>query len=325
MTANITIALAATLAIWLFSTLLSGGTEALGKRFHIKPSVRGATLDAVASSFPEFCAVVFAVLAGSFEAGVGTIAGSALFNILIIPAAAALITGELRIRSEVVRRDGSLYLAVVIGLIVAIWLGPRTEVDGTELHALPLWIGLLAIAIYAGYVVLLVLQARHDRVPPPSERTQSFSPLGIAAKVTVGMAGVGVATHFLVHSVLALFRGWGFSEAIAGVTVLAAATSLPDTILSVYAARRGDADGAVSNAFGSNSFDILICLGLPIFVMGGVRVDWANSWPVLAFLLGSTLVSITFLFTELTLTRRESAVMIAIYVVFIALALGGVI
>ena len=57
-TRHILIATAATLGIWLFSAMLSGGTEALGKRFRIKPSIRGATLDATASSFPEFCTVI---------------------------------------------------------------------------------------------------------------------------------------------------------------------------------------------------------------------------------------------------------------------------
>jgi cation:H+ antiporter len=321
---QLAIALAATLGIWFFSALLSSGTEAIGKRFRIKPSVRGATLDATASSFPEFCTVVFALLAGSFEAGIGTVAGSALFNILVIPAASVFAAGALKIRQEVIRRDGFLYLAVVVALVLAIWLGPRVDEGGRVWHELPLWTGLVAIAVYVGYVVHLVLQARHDTVPEPSERTQQFSPRGIAVKVAVGIAGVGVTTHFLVNSVLVLFRGWGFSEAIAGVTVLAAATSLPDTLLSVYAARRGDADGAVSNALGSNSFDVLICLGLPIFIMGGVRVDWATSWPILVFLLGSTVVSITFLLTELTLTRREAGVMGTIYSVFVALALTGV-
>jgi cation:H+ antiporter len=316
----------ATLGIWLFSAMLSGGTEALGKRFRIKPSIRGATLDATASSFPEFCTAIFALLAGSFDAGVGAVAGSALFNILVIPSVSAFAVGELRIRGEVIRRDGLLYLIVVIGLILAIGLGPETVSGGRVWHRIPLWVGLGAVAVYVGYVVLLVLQAQqHDDAPQPSVRTAQFKPWTIAAKVGVGIAGIGVSTHFLVGSVLVLFRGWGFSEAVAGVTVLAAATSLPDTLLSVYAAKRGDADGAVANAFGSNTFDILICLGLPIFITGGVMVDWNASWPVLAFLLGSTVVSIIFLVTEMRLSRREAGTMGMLYVVFIALALTGVV
>ena len=65
----------------------------------------------------------------------------------------------------------------------------------------------------------------------------------------------------------------GFSGAITGVTILAVATSLPDAFLSLISAKNGESDAALSNALGSNTFDILICLGLPIFYIGGIYVN----------------------------------------------------
>ena len=226
----------------------------------------------------------------------------------------------------------------MIALILAIWLGPEQTSDGKTMHQIPMWVGLGFIIVYAGYVVLLVMQARRPTASPKGEESKDeqksaekepssenrFSPIKAAVSTVLGMAGIGVAVHFLVHSGLELFHTIGFSEAIAGVTLLAAATSLPDTLLSVFAARRGDADGAVSNAVGSNSFDILICLGAPIFIMGGIAVDWSSSWPLLIFLLASTLTSVTFLFTDWSLSRREAAVMGGIYVLFMVLAFTGI-
>ena len=333
----------AALAIWLFSHMLSQGTNAIGKHYRIAPSVRGATLDAVASSFPELCTVIFALYAGAFDAGVGTVAGSALYNILVIPAVSALVGGPLKIEKLVIRRDGYLYVGVVLALIAAIWLGPEDQASGT--HRLSVWVGLGGIAIYLGYVVVLLLQARSGKKQPdagqktPPEGPEPpakeaggaqeqpaeapVSPLRIGAYVLFGIAGIGAATHFLVESSLAVFHTIGLSEAIAGVTILAAATSLPDTLLSVYAVRRGDADGAVSNAFGSNSFDILICLGLPVLVTGGAAVNWQDSWPILLFLFVSTMISVRFLITDWTLTRKEAFVMAGVYVLFIVLAFMG--
>jgi cation:H+ antiporter len=332
MIVQVLIILGAAAGIWLFSDMLSKGTDALGKRFRIDPGVRGATLDAVASSFPEFCTVIIALFAGAFDAGVGTIAGSALYNILVIPAVSVLVGGPLAIQKQVVRRDGFLYVAVVAALIAVIWLGPEV-VEGTKTsHAISPWAGAGAIVVYLGYVVVLVRQARKaaGKSEPAKqegsgeEKGTPFNPYKTGVFVLVGIVGIGVATHFLVHASLGLFKIIGLSEAIAGVTVLAAATSLPDTLLSVFAVRRGDADGAVSNAFGSNSFDILICLGLPILVTGGVLVDWQGSWPMLAFLFASTIVSVVFLLTDWQLTRREAVVMGATYLLFMGLAFGGV-
>lgn len=322
---DIIVILIATAIIWGASELLSRGVHAIGVHYRINPSVRGATLDAVGSSFPEFCTVVFALSAGSFEAGIGAIAGSALYNVLVIPALSVAFAGQLAVRKEVIRRDGFLYAVVVVGLIVAIWLGPQSGTTEV-MHAIPWWIGLLAVLVYVAYVIYLVLGARAGALPEADsgpKETIEFKPAKVATMVFFGIAGIGAATHFLVDAGLALFRMLDFSEAIAGVTVLAAATSLPDTLLSVFAARRGDADGAVANAFGSNSFDILICLGLPILIIGGVQVEWATSWPVLAFLLISTIASVFFLLTEWTLSRREAVIMGGLYVLFIVLAFLG--
>lgn len=322
MAVHIVIIIVATAVIWGASEFLSRGVHAIGVRFRIAPSVRGATLDAVGSSFPEFCTVIFALIAGSFDAGIGAIAGSALYNVLLIPALSVAAAGKLDVNKGVIRRDGALYVGVVLGLIVVIWLGPQSG-DQRVMHDIPWWVGLIAVLIYIAYVVYLVARAREGVAASKESDKHNFKPVKVIAMVVVGITGIGFATHFLVHSGLELFRAWGFSEAIAGVTVLAAATSLPDTLLSIFAARRGDADGAVANAFGSNSFDILICLGLPILVIGGVQVEWATSWPVLAFLFVSTIISMLFLFTKWTLSRKEAVFMVLLYVLFVALAFLG--
>ena len=58
----------------------------------------------------------------------------------------------------------------------------------------------------------------------------------------------------------------GIPSAALGLTVLAAGTSVPDALASISVARNGAADMAVSNAIGSNVFDILLGLGLPWFL-----------------------------------------------------------
>jgi cation:H+ antiporter len=337
MALHLLIILLTAVGIFIFSHLLSSGTDALGQRFKIDPGVRGATLDAVGSSFPELCTVVVALWMNSFDAGLGTIAGSALYNILVIPAASVFVAGPLKVQRNVVRRDGFLYVFVVVGLILATWFG-REDHGEHVTHELSVWVGAVGLVVYLGYVVLLVLQARSGKregktresgqtfdVPSGGDRERRpFNGWKTAGAIVLGIGGIGVSTHFLVHSALEVFHELGFSEAVAGVTLLAAATSMPDTLLSVFAARRGDADGAVSNAFGSNSFDILICLGLPIMVVGGVLVDWDQSWPTLAYLLASTILSVMFLVTNWTLTRREAGFMGALYVGFLLLAFTGV-
>ncbi len=60
----------------------------------------------------------------------------------------------------------------------------------------------------------------------------------------------------------------GIPSAVLGLTFLAAGTSVPDALASVAVARNGQGDMAVSNAIGSNVFDILLGLGMPWFLAG---------------------------------------------------------
>ena len=286
-----------------------------------------------------------ALIAGHFDAGVGVIAGSALFNILVIPALVGLAVGGVTVRSVVIKRDGLLYVAVVIAFILVFYFSAAGEVEGTRV--LSPWAGAAAILLYVVYVLVLFFQARkkpqgdaegtdaatnatgdseeagdeaEDAAPKEGDEAedQKDSIAGSVLRIVVGMAGVGVACHFLVEYGLELVKIIGFSPAVAGVTVLAAATSLPDTLLSVFAARRGDADGAIANAFASNTFDILICLGLPILVTGGLAMNWDEGWPILICLLISTFTAVLLMITDWKITRSESVFKLMLYFTFCA-------
>jgi cation:H+ antiporter len=270
-------------------------------------------------------------MAGHFDAGVGVIAGSALFNILVIPALASLVVGGLVVHASVVKRDGLFYVGVVLAFIVVFYFG-EAEPSAPQLRLLPRWSGIAAIALYACYVLVLTLQSRMrraEKVPVADKGAEDDTAkvehsVGRAAgRIAVGMIGVGIACHFLVEHGLRLFTTLGLSAAVAGVTVLAAATSLPDTLLSVFAAKRGDADGAIANAFASNSFDILICLGVPILVVGNLRMNWDEGWPILACLLASSLTAVLFMITDWKISRTESFIKLALYLSFCAAVFMG--
>ena len=150
---NIIIIIIATYTTWYASEILSKGTEGIGNKYNLPSSVKGATLDAIGSSFPEFCTVVFCLIAGSFEAGIGAITGSALFNILVIPSICVIYTKNISINKEVIYRDGLIYILTVTLLIIAIIYGPINPNNNQE-HLIPQLVGLGGIILY---IVSLVI------------------------------------------------------------------------------------------------------------------------------------------------------------------------
>ncbi|XP_051579896.1 sodium/potassium/calcium exchanger 5 [Myxocyprinus asiaticus] len=118
--------------------------------------------------------------------------------------------------------------------------------------------------------------------------------------ITFLMSAVWISafTYVLVWMVTVVGETLGIPDTVMGMTLLAAGTSIPDTVASVMVAREGKGDMAMSNIVGSNVFDML-CLGLPWFIKT-VFVDTESPVEVnssgLVFMSCTLLLSIIFLF-----------------------------
>uniref|UniRef100_A0A7S4LPR2 EF-hand domain-containing protein n=1 Tax=Oxyrrhis marina TaxID=2969 RepID=A0A7S4LPR2_OXYMA len=89
-------------------------------------------------------------------------------------------------------------------------------------------------------------------------------------KVQYGVAGflgaivwIGIFSFCMVDWATVVSNSLGVPVAVAGLTVLAAGTSVPDLLSSVIVAKQGEGDMAVSSSIGSNIFDVLVGLPLP--------------------------------------------------------------
>ena len=269
---------------------------------HMAPGIKGATINAVGSSMPELLTTaVFLFLyrdIDGFSAGVATAAGSAVFNGLIIPALCIFVvtlcgvkksTETVRVEyievdSRTILRDG---VWLVIGeVMLIVFLGDTTLT----------WVaGLLLLLCYAGYFTHLMYQNRRygseigggdgaeedhkSTVPSGKLRaliTFDFKTLFYKGKsFTDGRAWVvlwasivvlSAACILLAKAVIESAQALSIPTYFTAVVLAAAATSVPDTVLSIKDARRGLYDDAISNALGSNIFDITVSLGLPLFI-----------------------------------------------------------
>ncbi|RMZ93294.1 sodium potassium calcium exchanger 3-like, partial [Brachionus plicatilis] len=70
-------------------------------------------------------------------------------------------------------------------------------------------------------------------------------------------------SYLLVWMVVIICFTFGIPDTVAGLTILAFGTSVPEIISSIIVVKKGKGEMAISNSIGSNVFDILICLGLP--------------------------------------------------------------
>lgn len=297
----------------------------LGIKLKIPSTVRGATFDAIASSFPEFATAMIAVLIYKefTDVGVPTIAGSGIFNVLLIPMASILAFKgvlALKVEKENVYRDMFFYLLSLVVLGFSMYSGVFNYVTG-----------IMLILVYVGYILFLHRQTKAHQAKladqedeeDDDEDFEDMSYSKIIFWIVITMAAVWVSVDAIIVSAGVVATFLSIPKFITSVIIIAAATSIPDTFLSVKSAKRGDADGAIANAVGSNIFDICICLGLPMIVGGAaIPVSFAQNAGVLAFLVISMLITAFILLKKTGVKKRDAGIMFLGYVAFLVYIIG---
>jgi K+-dependent Na+/Ca+ exchanger-like protein len=307
--------LVASIAIYFLGSRFAIASSRIGDYLKLDRAVKGATLDAIASSLPELLVALFAVIFfNSFEVGVGTIAGSALFNLLVIPGIAVLVAPvAFRVSKRVITRDALFYVISTFILVVITFY----------FHTWGIGLALFLLMVYVHYVSTIRRHSRGDKEEDAvrkelDEKVSINKEFGIA---TLLIVSIGAVTYFLTEASLNLGEILDVSPVIIAFVVTAAATSVPDTVISIVNARQGDIDDAASNVFGSNIFDILVGLGLPLLIYsainGPVVIEFEYT-EILFGLLGATIIVLYMIADTRTISRNEGAFLLFVYVAFLA-------
>ena len=313
----------ATGLIWVGSGWFESAAEELSAHYGLPAVVQGSVVVAVGSSFPELASVVVTALAGSFGMGVGAIVGSAIFNVLVIPAVSGLVTDDpLDVSRTVVYKEAQFYMLAVSALVITFALAViYYPVDGgaalagsvtRPLALIPL--GLYGLYLFIQWQDVGDHESGHDGTGVDLRREW--------AKLAAGLALILVAVESLVGALEGLNATFGLPEFLAGVTVLAAATSFPDALISVRAARDGSGATSLGNVLGSNTFDLLVAVPVGVLIAGSAPVAFAVAAPMMGVLTVATILLFAFLRTDLLLTDVESYGLVAAYLVFVGWVVG---
>jgi cation:H+ antiporter len=315
---NVLLIVIATGVIWVGSGWLESSAEELSAHYGLPAVVQGSVVVAVGSSFPEFTSVVFTAINGVFDMGVGAIVGSAIFNILVIPGLAGLATDdELEASRTIVYKEAQFYMLAVSGLVItfalAVIYDPVTTTDSLA-GEIGRPLALIPLALYGLY---LFIQWQDVSDYEAGERPDDVAVGREWGKLLAGLLLILVGVEQLVGSVDSLGATFGIPEFLAGVTIIAAATSLPDTLVSVRSARDGNGATSLGNVLGSNTFDLLVAIPVGVLIIGAVTIDFGVAVPMLGVLTLATVILFAFLRTDLSLTTPESVSLLVLYTVFV--------
>lgn len=285
---------------------LTDGAVAIAQRMNVPEIVIGLTIVAMGTSMPEFCVSFAGALKGTADLAVGNVVGSNIFNAMLIVGVAAMVA-PMSILKSTVKKD--IPFAVFASLILfQLCLNNRI----TRIEAFVLLI------MFAVFMIYTVMGAKNGMPTASEEEAKKNKSKGLFKDVLyvfAGLAALIVGSNIFVDNATEIARLLGVSEAVIGLTIVAAGTSLPELATSIVAARKGQSAIAIGNVIGSNVFNILFIIGLtgvitPMQIVGLTNIDFA-------VMLGSMLLLWLMSFTKYTLSRWEGAVLAVLYVVYV--------
>jgi cation:H+ antiporter len=247
-------------ALTFGADLLIKGASNVAGRFGIPSIVIGLTVVAFGTSAPEMAVSVNGAIGGQADIAVGNVVGSNIFNILFILGISALIV-PLSVHLQVIRVEVPIMVAAAV---FTYFFSIDGKIDRVE--------GLMAFGLIAVYVLFQIRNSVQQSRSQPAESLAAEKELRSSVKaskvwqdavrIAVGLGLLVVGADKFVEGAVEIARGFGVSELVIGLTIVAAGTSLPEVATSVIAAFKKQTDIAVGNVVGSNIFNSLGVLGL---------------------------------------------------------------
>jgi cation:H+ antiporter len=292
---------------------LVDGASSIAKRLGVSTLVIGLTIVAFGTSAPELIVNIFASIKGNTDIAIGNILGSNIANILLILGISAVIFPLAVQRGTVWKEIPFSLLAVLVVAVMA----NDAFFDGGSFSGLTRSDGLVLIAFFTIFLYYTFGISRAQAADAAETPIRQHSLPRSCFMIGAGLAGLTIGGKWIVDGAVALATGFGVSEAVIGLTIVAVGTSLPELATSAVAAYKRDVDIAVGNIVGSNIFNIFWILGVSAIIA---------PLPFSSILMRDVLVAITatlllfivmFIGKKHTLERWQGAGFIALYVAYI--------
>ena len=249
------IATGLTVLVWSAGKFVEGSAATAGY-FGMPPLLIGMVVVGFGTSAPEMVVSALSATQGNPGLALGNAYGSNITNIALILGITALIS-PIAVHSQVMRKELPILTAVTALAAWQVWDGELTFVDALVL--LGVFFLLLAWSIRQG------MTQKNDALGTEVAEEMSHRSMPLRNAVLWLIAGLLlliVSSRILVWGAVELALGFGVSDLIIGLTIVAVGTSLPELASSVIAARKGEHDIALGNILGSNLFNTLAVVGI---------------------------------------------------------------
>ena len=282
------------------SNLFISAAEQVGKALHMPPFLVGVVLVGFGTSLPELVSSVLAAIAGTSEIVIGNVLGSNITNILLILGLAGLLGGTFHVKTDLLKFDIPVMLGAAFVLSLMVLDQRFSTGEGI--------ICLLMLSIY------LVATIRSEPLNA-EESAPAAANMRTWIKLIISPVLIFLGAKYTVDAVIAIAEIAQIGADIIAMSAVALGTSLPEIVVAITAARRGQPEIVIGNIMGSNIFNTFAVMGIPALLTHLIIPEGVVSFSVPVF------IAATLIYVIITVDRRvskaEGAFLISFYLFFI--------
>jgi cation:H+ antiporter len=272
----------------------------IARKLGISELLISLTLVAFGTSLPELGVSVFGSMGGHPTLAISSIIGSAIFNVCVAIGLVAFFVEIKVFNKNMIFRDCIMLLATYTLLFFVI---ATTGIDA-------LW-GIIFILLYVFYLLLLYWDHKSNKLLPKESTMNHDVPIALASII-----GVGIGAHITVDAAVAIATILTVPQWLIGATIIAIGTSLPELVVSLMALKKKKFTISIGNAIGSNTFDILVGLGVA-GIITPITPNFAEVFGDFVFLMTGTIVVTLAALTHYRIHRKGAVILLLLYVAYL--------
>ena len=294
------------------SDFLVDASSALALKLRVPKMLIALTIAAFGTCAPEIAISFQSVSAGNGEIAFANVVGSCVVNVFLIIGLAFFIR-PIKVKHATIKKE--LPILVIITSVFAVLMldslfNPYTSDTFSRSD------GLILLLLFGLFVIYLIQMLFKRSEYSESEIANiKYSPLVAIIIIIVAIILIIFSSDLIVECAEIIAHRLNISEKIITMFAIVVGTSLPEMVMTITSAKKGEFDIAIGNIIGTNIFNICIVLGLPVIIYGDVLLTGFGIIDIIAVFLSSTLL-FAFARSEKTINKKEAIIMLVLFAIY---------
>jgi cation:H+ antiporter len=303
------------------SDIFTESAEKIGLHFKIPPFIVGVTIVAIGTSLPELISSLIAIINGVPDIAVGNVVGSNIANIFLIIGVIAVISKKIKIAWEIKKVDLPFLMGSTLLLSFILIDGVVGFFESIVLLA--------ALSVYIIYTInsqdgVSAIEIKKELKKEKELLSEKRKIKNLTYIYLVASAFfIYLGARFTIDSVIVISEMLNIATGVIAVSAVAIGTSLPELVVSIQAAKKNQPEMAIGNVIGSNIFNSLAVLGIPVFFTSGFlgAINYVFD-PVIIFIMIAATIIYYFMVEDKEITNWEGYFLLIFYLFFLFYIFG---